>query len=729
MQKPWRTAILALAILALSHESSGQVGNYVKLNFVCSPTNDLYRLLLTAGQPLERYETADEAVDALEPGSNLFVLADNYPFRPLKFSGPLVDKIAGKKIIIYAEFVGSWLGKPFRKPARASSLRITVSNTALKPYVNPNTLLSLHDFTFIPLPYHQAIMTGGKMAGFETSVGPLPKWVHPDYSNLEIFTILAREDLRPNVLAATKLSNFVTGRYEPSEQWRLVWQGIIKLVTGHDVELPPFPALVKPSFAKEDALPEDAQAQAFQRAVEWYYNSRLLVHPEWANKLEEGLTSSDKIAPWLGSSAQAGDGTLGVLEGFASSIDHTGKNMVSCSLRCDSIAESAMTLAFAAKVLHDERSRKVAENLLNFLFNSPLAQGAQADPANPCYGLLGWATDPLSRGIYDSDSNGRALLGAIAASSLLGSNEWEKHIALGLLANLRVTGKQGFREAYITQEMLNKDGWRHFAEGFSSNDYPHTQAALWACYLWAYDRTRYEPFLECARSGIRLLMTLYEENWRWAEGIQQERARMLLPLAWLVRVDDQPQHRDWLKRICGDLLALQDESGALAEEVGIQDGRPLPAASDEDYARANTLLITKTGDKAADLLYTLNYALLGLNEAAAATGDAYYKTAQLKLADFLCRAQIKSILHPELDGSWFRAFDFGNWSYWGGDVSPRWGAWSVATGGTHAWITSVFAMCQTETCLWEVLANTDVKSQVEKSLPSFSPDQTPGGTP
>ena len=723
MQKPWRTAILALAILALSHESSGQVGNYVKLNFVCSPTNDLYRLLLAAGQPLERYETADEAVDALEPGGNLFVLADNYPLKPLELSEPLIDKIAGKKIIIYAEFVGSWLRHEFRKPARTSSLRITVSNSSLKPYVDPNTLLSLHDFTFIPLPYKQAIMSGGKITGFNTAVGPLPAWVHPRHATAEIFTILARENLRPNILAATKLSNFITGRYEPSQQWRLVWQGIIKLVTGQDIELPPVPAIVKPSFAREDALPEDVQAQAFQRAVEWYYNSKLLVNPEWLSKLEEISTSPDKIAPWLGLSAQAGDGALGILEGFASSIDHTGKNLVSCSLKCDSVAESAMALAFAAKVLHDERSRKVAENLLGFLFKSPMAQGAQADPANPCYGLLGFATDPLSRDIYDSDSNGRALLGAIAASSLLDSNEWKEQIALGLLANLRVTGRQGFREAYITQEILNKDGLRHFAS------YPHTQAPLWACYLWAYDRTRYEPFLERARNGISLLMTLYEENWRWADGIQQERARMLLPLAWLVRVDDKPQHRDWLKRICGDLLALQDESGALAEEIGIQDGRPLPAASDEDYARSNTLLITKNGDKGADLLYTLNYAFLGLNEAAAATGDAYYKTAELKLADFLCRAQIKSILHPELDGSWFRAFDFGNWSFWGGDVSPRWGAWSVATGATHAWVTSVLAMHQAETCLWEVAGKTDVKSEVEKLIPAFFPDQIPGNAP
>ena len=43
---------------------------------------------------------------------------------------------------------------------------------------------------------------------------------------------------------------------------------------------------------------------------------------------------------------------------------------------------------------------------------------------------------------------------------------------------------------------------------------------------------------------------------------------MLLPLAWLVRVEDTPGHRAWLKRVAGDLLSYQQPCGAIREEVG-----------------------------------------------------------------------------------------------------------------------------------------------------------------
>src|SRR5690606_32906488 len=88
------------------------------------------------------------------------------------------------------------------------------------------------------------------------------------------------------------------------------------------------------------------------------------------------------------------------------------------------------------------------------------------------------------------------------------------------------------------------------------------------CYLWLYRQSGFEPFLERSRTGLRMMMEAYPENWHWTNGLQQERSRMLLPLAWLVRVDDTEEHRGWLRRIAGDLLALQEPCGAIREEVG-----------------------------------------------------------------------------------------------------------------------------------------------------------------
>ena len=63
------------------------------------------------------------------------------------------------------------------------------------------------------------------------------------------------------------------------------------------------------------------------------------------------------------------------------------------------------------------------------------------------------------------------------------------------------------------------------------------------------------------------------------------------------------------------------------------------------------------------MLYTCNFALLGLHEAVAATGDPELKAAEDKLAEFLCRIQIRSERIPYLDGGWFRAFDYKQWDY------------------------------------------------------------------
>jgi hypothetical protein len=53
------------------------------------------------------------------------------------------------------------------------------------------------------------------------------------------------------------------------------------------------------------------------------------------------------------------------------------------------------------------------------------------------------------------------------------------------------------------------------------------------------------------------MMEKYPDGWFWTNGIQQERARMLLVLAWLLRVEDTPEHRAWLDRIATDIGAAR----------------------------------------------------------------------------------------------------------------------------------------------------------------------------
>ena len=189
---------------------------------------------------------------------------------------------------------------------------------------------------------------------------------------------------------------------------------------------------------------------------------------------------------------------------------------------------------------------------------------------------------------------------------------------------------------------------------------------------------------------------------------------MLLPLSFLVRIEDTPGHRRWLQRMADDLLALRHPCGAIREILGDPErGSYGPPKSNDEYGTREATLIQEDGDPVCDLLYTTNYAFLGLHEAAAATGDTGLREAADRLADFLCRIQVCSTAQPYLDGAWMRAFDFELWEYWGSSADLGWGAWSVETGWTNTWIASVLAMRQ----LGRTLFDTALKERVGERWP------------
>lgn len=139
-----------------------------------------------------------------------------------------------------------------------------------------------------------------------------------------------------------------------------------------------------------------------------------------------------------------------------------------------------------------------------------------------------------------------------------------------------------------------------------------------------------------------------------------------------------------------------------------RQGRRLIRRGDCNAESAMAMVLA--GEIAGDALYTMNFALLGLHEAAAATGDSFYTDAADKLAGFLCRVQVRSQVRPELDGAWFRAFDFNRWEYWASSGDLGWGAWCVETGWSQAWIVAVLGLRQMKTSLWDLTADSRIKT-------------------
>jgi hypothetical protein len=183
---------------------------------------------------------------------------------------------------------------------------------------------------------------------------------------------------------------------------------------------------------------------------------------------------------------------------------------------------------------------------------------------------------------------------------------------------------------------------------------------------------------------------------------------MILPLAWLVRLEDTEEHRNWLDLIVTDMLKNQVESGAIREELGKGKGMFKELNKNSDYGSDEGSLIFKNGEEISCMLYTNNFALFSLNEAAQATGNKKYMEATNKLSDFLTRIQVQSEKHKDLDGAWFRAFDYGKWEYWASNSDAGWGAWCTLTGWIQSWIVATQVQIQEKQSFWMVTEKSSI---------------------
>ncbi len=659
------------------------------------------------------------------PGDALLAFADHYPTTPVTFSKCEWEWLATSGLRTYVEF-------PASLPVAGAGTRSEATRLErawFQPeFVLPNALGSISALVHMSYPAEKAWIRLGKLAGYDTlafEAGDTP--THP-------LLFLHQPHL---LVATTALSAYIAGRFAPRATWHQAWQAIIAWLLRHDsFSLPEVPAVCTASYeapAQSSPLPKGAEVEAISRSLQWYHDAGMLLssgqEPLYRSITEDGFHASPE---WLG-----GDGSGGALEGFLSEFDHKGHQPTRCWRRADCVSETAGAFA-AGSLLLGKNHGRTAQNLSDWLYHSSLlVSGDRANPDHPAYGLIGWHDRPRygrfhqadGWNIYYGDDNARVLLGTILCSGALQSDRWLAPIIRNILANLRTSGPHGLRRNAIWNHDLAERGWESYrqsdelpAEWIS----PHYQCYLSACYLWLYHHTGDPMLLKHGTRGITLLMEAYPDRWRWTNGLQQERARMLLPLAWLLRVDDRPKHREWLHGMANDLLEHQVECGALREVLASGNGKYGPPQRHEDYGTREASLLQQDGDPVSDLLYTCNFAFLGLHEAAAVTNDPRLRSASDRLADYLVRIQSRSA-RPELSGAWLRTFDYQRWETWGSDADGAWGAWCVETGWTQSWITSVLAMRQLGTSLWEIYTPSGAaecyakeKEQLLTSLTSLS---------
>jgi hypothetical protein len=678
------------------------------LTFACAERNDLYRAVVKGGTRPPRFDTAAAAVEHAPAGSGVLLLADGYPAERLRIDAQTLERARAKRLRLFVEYPDAFPGVRFGAPRSAFWERAVIASDTWGAELPRLRILAAHGCTFLPVEDKVANpdLVIARVAGYDTAVYGLPADPVP------LLFATAQGDL----VAATKLSGFVTGRYAPFPDWLALWRHVLAKLhpQGRAPRLAGEPG-VGPRFGREVQLPKDAEAQALKHYARWLGNSGLLVHPSHRQGLHDLLRSGAETTDPPAPDEPAGDGSLGILEGFASHVRSDGGQPRRIPLRADCHGEAAMVLALHAMLENDPRSRAVAANLLDFVyFHSGMHAGVRGDPNHPAFGLVAWGdVAPAWTVATYGDDNARALLGTVFAAACLKSDKWDEAVLKGLLANLRTTGRLGFRGDRIDIPQLEQNGWEHYHDAGPFNPALNFEAYPWAAFLWAYRHTGEREFLDKAKAAIGRTMEVYPRGWRWGDNM--ERARMLLPLAWLVRVEDTPEHRRWLMTVAGDLLKNQEPCGAIREQFGGDGkggGHYVVPASNEAYGTTETPLIQRNGDPASDQLYTTGFALIGLHEAAAATGDAELKRGADRLAEFLVRFQVRSEAVPYLDGAWFRAFDDRRWDYWASSADMGWGAWCVETGWGPAWTAAALGLRAKNTSLWELTADSKIGARL-----------------
>ena len=678
--------------------SSGTIHVYGNEN------NDLVEILRRQGMNVVLYNNVMDVVQQAPQGEGILVLADNYPHRKVDLQSEFYDLLNEKKLKAYIEFPSELPGMKAGEIEKAKYERAVVNSGMFNGFPDSLGILGINGLHYLDVKPASAKMhiVAAKVAGFDSAIFGLPENYIP---------LMFEVKDSPVLIATTNLSRFVSGRYAPEKEWEAIWVSILNFVQpGLKIDRLEWEPVVGPSFSKDETLPADVQRTSVLRGVEWYKNARMLAPGSYEDTVAKMAEAKNYKLSWS-PEIPVGDGTYGLYECIFSEIDENGKQPINIIKRGDCISEASMAFALAGRLFENSGYMDVAGNLMDFyLIHSMATKNEYGDPKHGAYGLIPWGITNRAwfRASY-GDDNARFLLAAWVTAAITGSDHWDETMMKSLIALLRTTGTNGFRGSRINLEDFQKNGWKFYYNRDIVNPAPHFECYLWACYLWAYDKTGDELFLDKAKKGITNMMEFYPAGWRWTNGLAQERARMILPLSWLVRVEDTAENREMLFRVVNDFLELQASCGAIREELGsIEMGRYPPPQSNEAYGTTEASLIAQNGDPVSDLLYTTNFAFLGLHEAVYATGDEKIRQATDKLAEFLCRIQVKSEGHPELDGGWMRAFDYERFEHWGSNADHGWGAWAIETGWTQGWIASILALRELDTSIWDLTKDSNI---------------------
>jgi len=643
--------------------------------FCAKRQNNLVDALIKSGYRPELADSPDEAVTRAQNGSAVLILADEYPGRGTCLTRELLEKARGKRLRLYMEYPESVLGEATEEPRSILYERL-IAPDGFFGSMEKGAILMLNGCWYRAyFKKKPGLLCLAKAAGYDRLAFSLPDDCIP-----LLDTLSEKGDV---FIAVSALSNFITARHAPACRWKKLWEALLAALGLEGVNLNWTPDAVLTAQADEP-LNEDALRHAYEKNSAWLYDRM--------------ITRASPV--------------VSVLEGLESAIDNRGNQFARDVIRGDCMGEAAMELAYAWRATGDPNYRVTCAQLAEHVLHGN--DFCHIDPESSMYGLNNW----FSYGnIFYGDDNARMLMGALSVREILADSRWDEAILRCALANLSTSNQVGLRLPRLeASSFSNGRTWLDYYHGEVTIVAPHYQSYLWAVFLWMYALTGIDELLERSKRAISIVMERFPDRLNWQNSLTGEIARMILPLAFLQKVDPCEKHKQWLYLAVDQMLSYQEPCGAIRDAFGdLSLGKYPPPQSNENYGTKEASLIQQNGDPATDLLYTTNWAFIGLWEAWLVLKDNRIKEAYEKLRDFLLRIQVRSEKHPMLDGAWLRSFDYEKWEYWGSSADIGWAAWCAETGWVNAWIATVLMLEERD----ESLMKTESAPSFRKIAPAI----------
>ena len=616
--------------------------------FCTRSNNDLIKALKHSGYKPKISKNPEDAIKNADYGSSILFLADDYPTAKFELSKSIIDEIRSKKIKAYVEYPLSINDIKTEEPKTIKYERAIIQNDFFSSNPAKNSICYINGCWY---RYSEMItdtsISLAKAAGYDSLAYDMPKESIPILGYLN-----GNKDI---LICTTSLSNFIKGRYSPYLRWIGIWEGILKHL-GLNIELS-WQSDIEFMHESDAHVTKKDYISAFRKNCLWSYNNIL-------TKMEDSYFA---------------------IEGYQSDITYDGRQFLRLSNRGDCNLETAMQFGLYASYTNNPEYEKIAKNMATNIFTLP--SFANTDPSSSMYGLTNWYANGKA---FYGDDNARVMLSSLILRNTLGFKDLDEYILKCVFGNLRTTGKLGFRRMRLDDGRFKDMIWKDYYNEDFIHLAPHYQSYLWAVYLWAYKMTGVEELYIKALKAIEITMDAFPNELIWTNSLTAEIARIILPLCILYEVTNKEEHKKWLEKAVYGIIEYQQPCGAIRDGFkDVSKGRYPPPKTNEDYGTTEASLIQNNSDPATDLMYTANWAFIGLHEASLILEDKKIDTACTLLADFLTKIQIRSTKQPYLDGAWMRGFDYSKWEYYSSAADIGWGATCVESGWSNAWIASI----------------------------------------